>query len=337
MKSFILSITIAAFGLGIHQRSNAQENIRVTYALQEYKTCLEQQKYAQAYMHIKYIERYSKNADEVLFHKIRCLLKMANFKNKEDVFVKEIKECIRRLQELQENNFNFNEEVDMEWLAKMQMNYLMEGPIYDRWLADEEYQRGVYYQNKKSYEKALINFNYATSKNNGLAYWELAKMYEEGQGVPKDQEQAIAYYEIAAENHIGIAHYAVAKNMLYDAEETLSITDLSDDEQTAYLNHLKEASLLNVAQAEYQLGQYYHEMAPKTNKKEYYAKAFYHFNNAAANGDTDAMIQLAQMHCKGSGTIQSYKEAKYWIEELAKTQKVSHSIIVQLQDCIKDL
>ncbi len=320
------------------QETAIETDVRKAAVLQLYDSCMLNRNYPQAYLHIKYLERFSyDNIPEILFYKIKCLIYIADYNQPNSGFVQEIKKSIRTLQEMQEARYQFSRSVDMDWIAKIQMNYFMEGPLYAKWLNDPEYKKAQQLFDKKSFDKAAEYFTLSTSHNNGLAYYYLGIMYELGLGVPKDIETANTYFEIASESHIGLAHWSLAKNLLADGNTTLAWSDLNSTEKELYLKHMQEAALLNVNQAKYALGMYYLYDEKELPRQERNYLAYDWFVNAAKDGNIDAQLKLAEMHCKGIGTIVSHQEASYWIKLAAASQQVSQQKIVELQDCIKDL
>ncbi len=320
------------------QETAIETDVRKAAVLQLYDSCMRNRNYPQAYLHIKYLERFSyDNIPEMLFYKIKCLIYIADYSQPNSGFVQEIRKSISTLQEMQQERYQFSRSVDMDWIAKIQMNYFMEGPLYTKWLNDPEYKKAQQLFDKKSFEKAAEYFTLSTSHNNGLAYYYLGIMYELGLGVPKDLETANTYFEIASESHIGLAHWSLAKNLLAEGNKTLEWSELNTTEKELYLKHMKEAALLNVNQAKYALGMYYLYDEKELPRQERNYLAYDWFVNAAKDGNIDAQLKLAEMHCKGIGTIVSHQEASYWIKLAAASQQVSQQKIVELQDCIKDL
>lgn len=313
-------------------------DVRKAAVLQLYDSCMRNRNFPQAYLHIKYLERFNyDNVPEILFYKIKCLIYIADYSQPNSGFVQEVKKSIQTLQEMQEDRYQFSKPVDMDWIAKIQMNYFMEGPLYTKWLNDPEYKKAQQLLDKKSFEKAFEYFNLATSHNNALAYYYLGIMHELGMGIPKDIEAANTYFEIASESHIGLAHWSLARNLLSEGNTVLSWAELNSTEQELYLKHMQEAALLNVNQAKYAMGMYYLYDEKILPKQERNYLAYDWFVNAAKDGNVEAYLKLAEMHCKGAGTLVSHQEASYWISLAAASQQVSQQKIVELQDCIKDL
>jgi TPR repeat protein len=312
----------------------AQHDIRSETAFQLYEKSMLEDNYTQAYFHLKYLEKHHKDYAYIKYHKLQCLIHLADFNNKDDVFVAEVKECIEILEDAYNNN-KLDDIIDLEWVYQIQLNFLKEGSLYRRWSMDEEYRRGMEYLEKKNYSKALQYLNFSTSKNNALAHYYLGVMYDNGWGTDKDIEMANSHYESAIEYNFGLAYFALAKNMLNDGDASLPISSLTQAELQIFKEYLEAAYKLNINEAASLLGEYYLHMAQ--NQKELYYTAYNWYAIAASKGDMHAMIKLAEMHCKGIGAIQSHKEASYWIEQLSTTQQVSNQTITTLKDCIKDL
>lgn len=314
------------------------EDIRKTIIVNLYRESMEQKDYPQAYLHIKYLERFDYgNAPETIFYKIKCLIHLADFNQPESALVKEAQSAIAALREMQIVNYPFPKTVDMEWVDKTQMNYFLEGPLYTGWLNDGYYKAAQEALQNGRYETALENFNIASSHNNGLAYYFLGVMHEQGMGIPKDIGAASAYFENAAEYQIGLAYLKLAQNILMDGDATIEVSELGDADLKSYLTYLKEAAMLNISEAKYLLGNYYlyYDKSPDTRTRNY--KAYDWYVQAAQMSNLNAQIKLAEMHCKGQGTFVSGTEAQYWINLIAESKQVSQKVIVELKDCIIDL
>lgn len=406
MQAFIKKSTYIVAIVGCSLSFQAQgQSLRAELVKELFQKSMQDKNYRQAYMHLKYLEKFQSNQDPLwVYNKVKCLIHIANFQESNDPFVKEVKSSIEYLYGLdqrtgnvvrnnsvtpipkpkqeekvitknedtdEENEDDYDEaddnldeesledeqqdkqttaitkhkaqtdsdtNVDMDWIAKVQMNYFMEGPKYDFWMKDPEYKKGQQLLDKNNFEKALENFTYATSKNNGLAFLAMAQMYERGLGMVKDLGTANSYYELAAEAGIAIAYLALAEYLRLDGETVMSLEDLSQEDLDNYKTLLERAADMNISKAKYLLGQFYLD-APniKMDKKEREFLAYDYMVQAAAQGDINAQYLLAKMHCKGTGTIRSHDEAQYWINVLSQAQIISSEKIVELQDCIKDL
>lgn len=230
-----------------------------------------------------------------------------------------------------------NAATDMYWVHTIQMNYLQEGERLNNWKKDPDYAKGIQLFEKQKYEKAYENLLLATSRSNGLAYITLGQMAEKGLGIPKDLGAAAAYFEQAAELHIGPAYLTLAEYLRVDGNQRMKLTELSQDELKDYYNYLQQAADLNVTKAKYLLAQYYLDAPSKEDPKTNAIKAYNWMAQAAGAGSIEAQYMMAVMHCKGTGTIKSHDEAQYWINLLTESQIISSEKIVELQDCIKDL
>jgi TPR repeat protein len=58
---------------------------------------------------------------------------------------------------------------------------------------------------EKSISKAIYWYEKALQQNDPRAAYNLASLYEEGNGVPKDLDKAYRYYELAAEMGLDVA------------------------------------------------------------------------------------------------------------------------------------
>lgn len=435
-KIIMLGIAVSSITAIPVYSQMAKIGLREQIVLDLFQQSMRDQNYTQAYFHVKYIEK-NQNRDQAFwaYNKLKCLIHIANFNEKNSPFVDELRSTIIYLQQLNGNKglnkqsatnnaipqhlqpkeklktrkdeFNDldikalnvaskskqkeddnseeeeneeedftteddeateeehvddenNDEVnatggkiklsgnvpkleaettvtDMYWVHTIQMNYLQEGERIKSWQNDPDYDRGIGYFQKNNYEKAYEYLYQSLSRNNGLAYLTLGQMAEKGYGMPADIGRAAAYFEQAAELHIGPAYLSLAEYLRKDGNNTLPLNELSADELKDYVAYLQQAAELNVAKAKYLLAQYFLDGPNQENKKQNAITAFEWMSKAAADGLTEAQYMMAVMHCKGVGTIRSHGEAQYWITLLSQSNTISSQRIVELQDCIKDL
>jgi TPR repeat protein len=121
-------------------------------------------------------------------------------------------------------------------------------------------------------------------KGNIDAQFNLASMYDSGDGVPQDRRQAAYWYSKAAEQgHVG-------------AEAILAAEQGNADDQ-------------------FSLGWMYYigEVVPQD-----YQQAVYWYTKAAEQGHMDAQSHLALMYDSGEGVLQDHRQAAYWYSKAAE-------------------
>ncbi|HDN26502.1 MAG TPA: sel1 repeat family protein [Thioploca sp.] len=130
---------------------------------------------------------------------------------------------------------------------------------------------------------------------------ELAKLYERGEGVGKDYEQAIFWYQKAAEH--GSDH---AKDRLESLQR-----------KTQYITEYRQAAEQGDAQAQFGLGWEYRNGQFYSEDSE---KAVYWFQKAAEQGHIEAQFGLAVAYEKGQGVAQDSEKAVYWYRQIAERE-----------------
>ncbi len=156
------------------------------------------------------------------------------------------------------------------------------------------------------------------------AVWDAETQYNlgvitaNGQGVPQDTEQAVAWFRKAAEQRYAGAQYALG--IMYQNGDGVP----QDDEQ-ALLWFRRAAQGMNWpdenraeygdARAQYILGVTYRDWcgAPRD-----YEQAFLWFRRAAEKGHTDAQHALGVMYQNGDGVPQDTEQALLWFRKAAE-------------------
>ena len=147
--------------------------------------------------------------------------------------------------------------------------------------AEEAYRQGMAAFRGGSMELAIPALNYASDSGYRYADLPLARIYQEGIGIPRDDEKA--YY-----------HY---KQYAYKFAAVSSDHHLAAD----------------VANAFVALGLYQLKGIPESTVRKDPRLAFKHFKHAAANlKDPVAGFQLARMYQKGEGTSKNLRMAARW-------------------------
>jgi hypothetical protein len=155
-------------------------------------------------------------------------------------------------------------------------------------------------------EKAIALYIKAANKGHIKAMNNLALMYDEGDGVEEDNEEAVKWYTKAAEQGYSTAQYNLG--MMYDEGEGISL----DDEKAIYW--YTKAAEQGDEDAQNNLGIMYDE---GEGVKEDDKRAFYWYKKAAKNGQKTSQYYLAKMYEKGKATEVNMPLAVYWYAKSA--------------------
>ena len=206
--------------------------------------------------------------------------------------------------------------------------------------ADQAFQRGSSLIKQSNLPQGLEWLKNAASQGHAQAAFELGSLYETGLAVPKNYNQAKAFYESAIIQGHRNAHFNLALMLnseqvpfsnLQQARNLMGvIAEQGDVEAQFVLATLMENTLRNVGAepskaiywlekaatqghrtAQYKLGMYYLKgqsiaRSPQT--------AFGWFNKSANQGVAGAQFNLAMMYEKGDGIAPNLKMALRWYE-----------------------
>ncbi|MBI1890995.1 MAG: SEL1-like repeat protein [Burkholderiales bacterium] len=160
--------------------------------------------------------------------------------------------------------------------------------------ATEAYKRA-------DYATAIEGLKKLAEKDYAPAQFSLGSMYEEGVGMPKDEEQAAHWYRKAATAGEVKAEYNLA--MMYSDGRGVA----KDDKQAAHW--YTKAAYHGYDSAQYNLGVMYATGVgvPKDDKQ-----ATYWYLKASHRGNAAAQYNLGVNYEKGLGIVSNEKEAAYW-------------------------
>lgn len=189
------------------------------------------------------------------------------------------------------------------------------------------------------------------NRGDATAQFQLAKIYDIGEGIPKNEKEAVKWYRKAAEqgqadaqNNLAIC-YETGKGVLKDEKEAVkwyrkaaeqgdptSQTNLGlvyhygkgalKDEKEA-VKWYRKAAEQNFANAQFNLGWMY-EKGKGTLKQPQEALKWYH--KAAEQGHADAQNNLGAMYADGKDIPKDLSKAKHWIKKAFENPKASKSI-----------
>ena len=148
--------------------------------------------------------------------------------------------------------------------------------------AVEAYKRG-------DYATALAGFQNYAEQGNAAAQLRFGRMYANGEGVPKDDAEAVRWYRLAAEQGTATAQFYLG--VMYDNGKGVP----EDDAEAVRWYRL--AAEQGTAAAQFNLGLMYDngEGVPEDDVTEAYAW----FNIAAEQGSAAAQFDLALMYANG--------------------------------------
>ena len=206
--------------------------------------------------------------------------------------------------------------------------------------ADQAFQRGSTLIRQNNLPQGLEWLKNAASQGHAQAAFELGSLYETGLAVPKNYNQAKAFYESAIIQGHRNAHFNLALLLnnekipfsnLQQARNLMSVVAQKGDVEAQFvLATLLESTLRNVGPEPAQAVHWLNQAAAQGHSKAqfklgmYYLKgqsiarspqtAFKWFNKAAQQGVAGAQFNLAMMYEKGDGIAPNLKMALRWYE-----------------------
>jgi uncharacterized protein len=167
------------------------------------------------------------------------------------------------------------------------------------WGAD--FDKGLAAAQSGDFETALREWTPLAKQGHVQAQYNLALMYDNGEGVPQDYKTAVKWYTLAAEKGDADAQYNLG--VMYRKGD-----GVLQDDKTAVKWYTLAAEQGN-ADAQYNLGQMYRkgEGVPQDDKT-----AVKWYTLAAEKGDADAQYNLGVMYVNGNGVIQDNAYAHMW-------------------------
>ena len=155
-------------------------------------------------------------------------------------------------------------------------------------------------------EKAFEDAKKLGEQGNAVDQINLAVMYEDGNGVPKDFEQALYWYTKAAEQGNSDAQYYIGF-FYYEGDGVPQ-----DSEKGLYW--LTKAAEQGYVEAQKKLGLIY---ADSNDVPQDWDKAIYYFTKAAEQGDADAQNLVGVLYYKGDVVPKDIDKGMYWISRAA--------------------
>ena len=147
----------------------------------------------------------------------------------------------------------------------------------------------------------------AAELGNADAQFDLGTMYDRGEGVDEDDQQAVLWYRKAAEQ--GHADAQLTLGGMYDRGE-----GVDEDDQQAVLWYRKAAEQGH-AVAQYKLGGMY-DRGEGVDEDDQQAVLWY--RKAAEQGHAGAQFDLGTMYTRGEGVDEDYQQAILWYRKAAE-------------------
>ena len=206
-----------------------------------------------------------------------------------------------------------NEQKGVYWLDKLSENdepvykYCV-GVVYSIYNYILSNSNNEYNPNKEYYKKAFKLYSITAKKGMPEAQWLLAKCYEDGVGIEKNEKEAEYWYTKSANQNYLEAEKSLAA--LY----SFSSNGLSDDKKAFYW--YEKAANHGDSWAQYWLGEFYLDGKGVDESK---VQAAVWFEKAAISGFDCAIERIGECYYYGEGVAQDYKKAIMWFEKIAET------------------
>lgn len=189
------------------------------------------------------------------------------------------------------------------------------GALYITQTQEIDYDAGVKAYKRGHYETAMYEFEPRAMRGDPIAQFYVGRMYHQGHGVNKDEEEVERWYKMAAEQNEPRAQYYLA--ILYLGWENKDVTMIKGTIRELLKNALKNPQFSKklVAEAQYQLGKIYEDANGEEAKPD---SARYWYEKAAEQGLAEAQFKLGEMYHDGEGMKEAKSDsAKYWYEKAA--------------------
>ncbi len=161
----------------------------------------------------------------------------------------------------------------------------------------------------KRYEQAFAEFSYLADEGDATAAYYLGKMYANGEGVEKNDQKAIEYYQKAESAYNIDAAYELAEILLNDS------ADSEDEKFENGLKYLKRAAYAGQPNALFQLGEFYEK---GNGVPQDYKNAFGFYLMGALKGDMKSQYRVSRLYLAGRGVPQDFENGLKWLSRSAR-------------------
>ena len=230
-------------------------------------------------------------------------------------------------------------------------------------IAYADFSSGIDAYKQKDYESAFDLWLPLAKKKDGVAQYNIAKLYQSGQGTEKNQEEALNWFEKALKNGVNIAKKEIKllqatfftdleKSIVLEKERLanlekerlIKLEKITIDKEDPYFEIHKNANLIN------DLALSYMKEEGLTNRfnlpqscslshqvKKDCQKVFDWYWQSANKGYTYAQYILGLIYAQGMSHSENIDSAKYWLKQSKtstskKIQEKSTQILKLLQD-----
>jgi uncharacterized protein len=165
----------------------------------------------------------------------------------------------------------------------------------------QDFQQGLEAHRRGDYDTALHEFRPLAEQGNALAQRFLGRLYELGNGVPKNGTEALRWYRLAAEQGDAFAQYSLGK--IFGKGQLVR----QDDTEAVRWYRLAAEQGLAVAQSNLGLS---YELGRGVRQNDTEAVRWYRL--AGEQGLSVAQYNLGLMYELGQGVTRDYVEAARW-------------------------
>lgn len=171
---------------------------------------------------------------------------------------------------------------------------------------------GIQEYNQANYEKAFSDFTEAAKYDNPEAEFFLGRMYDLGEGVPKDDIKAIEWFKKSAAQEHAWSQYCLGKLYL----------ESNRPNQEAGFRWLHKAFEKGISDARLLLLDHEAELLfqiglEHLNKNQNYCEAIEWLQKASYAGNLDAKFVLYNLYFRGEGVPQDIEKAIVFLKEAA--------------------
>lgn len=168
--------------------------------------------------------------------------------------------------------------------------------------ADAEYYLGLIAK-KTDYLAALSHFKNAARHNHAQAMWEMAVLYENGEGVSQNQFIALDWARRSA-----LVSTAEIPDSFYVSDKNGELSEVSVPQ---YIEYLTLQASSGVIEAKFALAKIYDA---GVIVKADLPKAFRWYLSAAEDGHTKAAQLVSYFYCRGIAVPRSTEKANTWVK-----------------------
>jgi TPR repeat protein len=206
---------------------------------------------------------------------------------------------------------------------------------------------------EKRYSQALAWYQSAAEQGYASAQVYLAMMYQEGEGVEKNEAEELKWCTASAEQGLALAQhclgdiYALGKGVTQNYTEAAKWYRLAAeqglaDSKTILANMYKQG--LGVDQNDTEAVNLFRQAAEQGNKfaqgflgwmyhtgkgvDKSFTEAAYWYGLAAQQGNADAQVMLGDMYQAGTGVSQNYTEAERWYRLAAQQGNANAQVML---------